>query len=112
MKTLTMVMIFIAGISMPMTGFSANKTELIDLITKETGLDRDDVRKTVDSFLGNITQRLASGDQVTLAGFGTFLVRDRAARTGRNPQTGETINIPASKVPSFKSGKALKDAVN
>ncbi len=58
-----------------------------------------------------ITQALKEGDQVTLVGFGTFLVRERAARTGRNPRTGETINIKASKVPSFKAGKALKDAV-
>ena len=107
-----MAMIIIAGISMPMIAFSANKTELIDQIVQETGMNRDDVIKSVDSLIGNITQRLASGDQVTLVGFGTFLVRDRAARTGRNPQTGETINIPARKTPAFKPGKTLMEAVN
>ena len=89
-----------------------NKTELIDAVAEATDSSKAAASKAVDAVLDTITNSLKGGDQVTLVGFGTFLVRDRAARTGRNPQTGETINIAASKAPAFKAGKALKDAVN
>ncbi len=89
-----------------------NKSELIDAVANAAGLSKADATKAVDAFASSVTGALKKGDQVTLVGFGTFTVRDRAARTGRNPRTGATINIPASKVPGFKAGKALKDAVN
>ncbi len=89
-----------------------NKTELIDAVAEATDTSKAAAGKAVDAVFDTITAALKNGDQVTLVGFGTFLVRDRAARTGRNPQTGETINIAASKAPAFKAGKALKDAVN
>ena len=81
--------------------------------TKNCGeLNKSDAARAVDGVIGAITQALKSGDQVTVVGFGTFLVRSREARAGRNPRTGETIQIKASNVPAFKAGKALKDAVN
>jgi DNA-binding protein HU-beta len=89
-----------------------NKAELIDAVAAATDDTKAGATRAVDAVLDTITGALKSGDQVTLVGFGTFLVRDRAARTGRNPQTGATIQIAASKAPSFKAGKALKDAVN
>jgi len=89
-----------------------NKSELIDAVASGADLSKSEAAKAVDGVIGAITQALKSGDQVTVVGFGTFLVRDRAARTGRNPQTGAEIKIPAAKVPAFKPGKALKDAVN
>jgi DNA-binding protein HU-beta len=89
-----------------------NKSELIDAVASETGLSRNDAAGAVDAMLNGIVDALVSGDQVIIAGFGTFSVRDRAARSGRNPQTGETIQIAASKSPGFKAGKAFKDAVN
>ncbi|MDH3871347.1 MAG: HU family DNA-binding protein [Gammaproteobacteria bacterium] len=89
-----------------------NKSELIDAVASETDLSKADATKATDAVLDTITGALSKGDQVTLVGFGTFSVRDRAARAGRNPQTGETIQIKASKSPGFKAGKALKDAVN
>ena len=89
-----------------------NKTELTDTVTESTGMTKADAARAVDSVLGTITDALAKGEQVGVVGFGTFLVRDRAARTGRNPQTGAEIQIAAAKVPAFKPGKALKDAVN
>lgn len=89
-----------------------NKQELIEAVAASADLSKADATRAVDSVVDNITQTLKKGDQVTLVGFGTFSVKDRAARTGRNPQTGETIQIAASKVPGFKAGKALKDAVN
>ncbi|MBR8742691.1 DNA-binding protein HU [Nocardiopsis sp. MG754419] len=88
------------------------KNELIDSIATETGLSKADATKALDAFIGATTQALQQGDDVALVGFGTFSVSERAARTGRNPQTGEEIKIPASKVPSFKAGKGLKDSVN
>ncbi len=88
-----------------------NKSELIDAVASETGLSKADATRATDAVLDTITGALSKGDQVTLVGFGTFSVRDRAARAGRNPQTGETIQIKASKSPGFKAGKALKDAV-
>jgi DNA-binding protein HU-beta len=89
-----------------------NKTELTDAVAEATDLTKADAARAVDAVLGTITDTLAAGDQVGIVGFGTFLVRERAARTGRNPQTGAEIQIAAAKVPAFKPGKALKDAVN
>lgn len=89
-----------------------NKTELIDAIADSSGLSKADAERALNGFVEATTKALKKGDQVALVGFGTFSVRDRSARTGRNPRTGETIQIPASKAPGFKAGKALKDAVN
>jgi DNA-binding protein HU-beta len=89
-----------------------NKADLIDAVAQDTDMSKASATRAVDSVIETITGSLKSGDQVTLVGFGTFMVRDRAARSGRNPQTGETIQIKASKAPAFKAGKALKDAVN
>lgn len=88
-----------------------NKSELIDAVANSADMSKVAAGKAVESMLNAVTSALKSGDQVALTGFGTFEVRERAARAGRNPQTGETISIKASKVPSFKAGKALKDAV-
>ncbi len=88
-----------------------NKSELIDAIAANGGLYKADAGKALDATIASITEALKSGDTVTLVGFGTFGVKERAARTGRNPQTGATLEIKASKVPSFKAGKGLKDAV-
>ena len=88
-----------------------NKTELIEAIAKETGLKKKDAEAAVGAFIGAIEGALAKGEKVQLVGFGTFEVRNRAAKQGRNPRTGETMTVPASKVPAFKAGKALKDAV-
>ncbi|NIR28391.1 MAG: HU family DNA-binding protein [Gammaproteobacteria bacterium] len=89
-----------------------NKAELIDAVAESANLSKAGATRAVDAALDTITETLKKGDTVTLVGFGTFEVRDRSARTGRNPQTGETIDIAASKVPAFKAGKALKDAVS
>ena len=89
-----------------------NKSDLIDTIADSAGLSKADAGRALDGFVDAITGALKAGQSVSLVGFGTFSVRDRAARTGRNPRTGETINIAASKNPAFKAGKALKDAVN
>ena len=89
-----------------------NKAELIDAVASSADLSKSSATQAVDAVVDTITESLRSGDSVTLVGFGTFEVRDRAARTGRNPQTGEEIQIKASKAPAFKAGKALKDAVN
>ncbi len=89
-----------------------NKAELIDAVAASTGLSKADATRSVESVLSTISGTLSRGDSVALVGFGTFQVKQRAARTGRNPKTGAAIQIPASKVPSFKAGKALKDAVN
>jgi len=88
-----------------------NKTELIAAVAESTEMSKASVSKAVDATLSAITDALKSGDQVTLIGFGTFSVRKRAARSGRNPQTGKTMEIKASNVPAFKAGKGLKDAV-
>ena len=88
-----------------------NKTELVAAVAESTGSSKAAASKAVDATLAAITGALKSGDPVTLIGFGTFSVRKRAARTGRNPQTGKTMKIKASKVPAFKAGKNLKDAV-
>jgi len=89
-----------------------NKGELIDAVASSAGLSRADATKAVDGVLDAITGTLSSGGGVSLVGFGTFSVKARAARMGRNPRTGEAIQIKASNVPGFKAGKALKDAVN
>lgn len=89
-----------------------NKSELIDAIAESADLSKAAAGRAVDAFVDAVSGALKDGDQVTLVGFGTFLVRQREARTGRNPRTGETINIAASNLPSFKAGKALKDTVN
>ena len=89
-----------------------NKGELIEAVANSAGLSRADATKAVDSVLEAITGTLSNGGSVSLVGFGTFSVKARAARKGRNPRTGEEIQIPASNVPGFKAGKALKDAVN
>jgi DNA-binding protein HU-beta len=89
-----------------------NKSELIDAVASKTGLSRSDAANATEALLDSIVGTLQQGDQVTLVGFGTFSVRARAARSGRNPQTGETIQIKASNSPGFKAGKAFKDAVN
>jgi DNA-binding protein HU-beta len=89
-----------------------NKSELIDAVAESTDMSKAAATRAVDSVFDSITNALKAGDTVSLVGFGSFNVKARAARTGRNPQTGATINIAASKVPSFKAGKALKDSVN
>ena len=88
-----------------------NKTELVNAVAEKTGLTKKDAGKAVDALFDTVTEVLGKGDKVTLIGFGNFEVRERAARKGRNPQTGQEIDIAASKVPAFKAGKALKDAV-
>ncbi|MDQ0416709.1 MULTISPECIES: HU family DNA-binding protein [Thermoactinomycetaceae] len=89
-----------------------NKTELINKVAEVAQLTKKDAGLAVDATLNAITEALATGEKVQLIGFGNFEVRDRAARKGRNPQTGEEIEIPATKVPAFKPGKQLKDEVN
>lgn len=89
-----------------------NKSELIQSVAEMAGLPKATATKAVDAVIESIKNRLSDGDSVTLIGFGTFTVRERAARTGRNPRTGDPINIKAAKVPVFKPGKALKDGVN
>ena len=88
-----------------------NKTELIAAVAEMTDLSKKDADASVSAVLGAITDALKAGDKIQLVGFGTFEVRNRAAKQGRNPRTGETMTVPASKVPAFKAGKALKDAV-
>ena len=89
-----------------------NKSELIDAIADEADISKAAAGRALDALTDAITDALKKGDTVSLVGFGTFSVRERAAREGRNPRTGETIKIKASKNPAFKAGKALKDAVN
>ena len=89
-----------------------NKNDLVSVVSDKSGLSRTDAAKAVDAVIDAITASLRGGTEVRLVGFGTFLVSNRAASTGRNPRTGETINIPAAKLPKFKAGKALKDALN
>ena len=86
-----------------------NKTELIDAVAEAADLTKAESSRAVDAVVAAVTKALKDGDAVTLVGFGTFQVRDRAARTGRNPKTGDTINIPASKTVAFKASSALKD---
>jgi len=88
-----------------------NKAELIDAVATKSDLTKQDSKKAVDALLETISNTLANEEKIQLIGFGTFEVRERAARTGRNPQTGEEMMIPASKVPAFKPGKELKEAL-
>ncbi len=88
-----------------------NKTELVSVVSEKTEFSKKESAQIVDALFASIEEAIAKGEKVQLIGFGTFEVRERAARKGRNPQTGAEIEIPASKVPAFKPGKALKDAV-
>ena len=89
-----------------------NKTELISAVADKAGLSKKDSEKAVNAVVDAITEALKSGDKVQLIGFGSFEVKERAERTGRNPRTKETIKIPAAKIPQFKAGKAFKDAIS
>jgi DNA-binding protein HU-beta len=89
-----------------------NKSELVAKMAEGADISKASAGRALDSLIGSVTAELASGGDVALVGFGTYKVNDRAARTGRNPQTGAEIQIAAAKVPAFKAGKALKDAVN
>lgn len=89
-----------------------NKSELVDSIATKSGLTKAQATDALNGFIAAIGEAMAANDSVSLVGFGTFSVKERQARTGRNPQTKEEIQIPASKVPSFKAGKGLKDMVN
>lgn len=88
-----------------------NKAEFVDAIAESSGLTKADAQRALDAMTTSIAKALKKGDTVSLVGFGTFSVKKRAARTGRNPATGETIKIKASKTPSFKAGKGFKDAI-
>jgi len=88
------------------------KTELVNSMAEKAGLSKTDAEKALKAFIDSVTETLQKEDKISLVGFGTFSVGDRAARTGKNPQTGAALQIPAAKVPKFKAGKALKDAVN
>jgi len=88
-----------------------NKTQLIDAMAAEAGLSKADAKKALEAFVNATTGALKSGDKVALVGFGSFSVNERSARTGRNPQTGATINIPAKKVVKFKAGSELSNTV-
>ncbi len=87
------------------------KTDLIDAVASKTGLTKADSGRSIDAMLDAVTSALSKGEKVTVTGFGTFEVRQRAARMGRNPQTGAPLHIAATKTPAFKAGKGLKDAV-
>ena len=89
-----------------------NKTELVAAMAKETNLSKKDAEAALKAFIDVVSEELKKGEKVQLVGFGTFEVSERAAREGRNPQTGETMEIKASKTPKFKAGKALKDMMN
>ncbi len=88
-----------------------NKAELVEGVSEEVGLSKRETQKVIDAIIGTIGGTLAAGEKVTLVGFGTFGVRQRKARTGRNPQTGATIQIPAKRVPKFVIGRTLKEKV-
>ena len=89
-----------------------NKSELIEAVAEGADISKAAAERAVNTMVSSVINTLAKGDQVAIAGFGSFVVRERAARTGRNPRTGEEIQIAASKNPAFKAGKAFKDAVN
>ncbi|KOO14431.1 DNA-binding protein HU [Vibrio xuii] len=89
-----------------------NKTQLTEVISEQADITKKQANEALDAIIKGISQALAQGEEVALIGFGTFKITERAARTGRNPSTGETIQIAASKSPSFKAGKALKEALN
>ncbi|WP_334154559.1 HU family DNA-binding protein [Tepidimonas sp.] len=89
-----------------------NKAQLIDHMAERADLTKQEAARALDAFLATVSDTLARGGDVTLVGFGTFQVDERAARKGRNPKTGEVVDIAAAKMPKFRPGKALKDAVN
>ncbi|MEM8328201.1 nucleoid-associated protein HU-beta [Morganella morganii] len=89
-----------------------NKSQLVDKIAADANISKAAAGRALDAIIGSVTDSLKGGDDVALVGFGTFTVRHRAERTGRNPQTGKEIKIAAAKVPAFRAGKGLKDAVN
>ena len=89
-----------------------NKAQLAAAVAEKSGLSRKDAEKTVSAFVDVVSGALANGDKLQLLGFGTFMVKERPARTARNPRTGEEIKVAASKAPAFKAGKSLKDKVN
>ncbi|KMV73804.1 DNA-binding protein HU-beta [Rosenbergiella epipactidis] len=89
-----------------------NKSQLVDKIAADADISKAAAGRVLDAFIGAVTESLKAGDDVALVGFGTFAVKERAERTGRNPQTGKEITIPAGKVPGFRAGKGLKDSVN
>ena len=89
-----------------------NKTELITAVAEKAEISKKDSEKALKAFIDVVTEQLKAGEKVQLVGFGTFEVSERAAREGRNPQTGKTMKIEACKTPKFKAGKALKDAIN
>ena len=93
-------------------GIKMNKTEFIAAVAEEAGLSKTDAAKAVKAFTDVVVEEMKKGEKIQLVGFGTFEVSERAERTGRNPQTGETMEIKASKTPKFKAGKALKDMMN
>ncbi|AZQ09930.1 DNA-binding protein HU-beta [Shewanella khirikhana] len=93
-------------------GDDMNKSELIEKIASGADISKAAAGRALDSFIAAVTEGLKDGGKISLVGFGTFEVRERAERTGRNPQSGKEIKIPAAKIPAFKAGKALKDAVN
>ena len=88
-----------------------NKTEFINAVAEKEGIEKKCAEKAVNAVFATIAQELAKGEKIQLVGFGTFEIRERAEKQGRNPRTGETMTVPASKVPAFKAGAALKDAV-
>lgn len=88
-----------------------NKTEFINAVAEKEGIEKKCAEKAVNAVFATIAQELAKGEKIQLVGFGTFEIRERAEKQGRNPRTGETMTVPASKIPAFKAGKALKDAV-
>ena len=92
--------------------YVVTKADLVNSIAEKAGLSKADAEKALKAFTDAVTEALKAGEKVSLVGFGTFSVGERAARTGQNPQTGAKIEIPAAKVPKFKAGKALKDAIN
>ena len=89
-----------------------NRIELVNAVAEKTGLTKKDAEKAVNAFVETVKETMVNGDKVQLVGFGTFEVKDRPARTGHNPATGESIEIAASKAPSFKAGKTLKELIN
>ena len=93
-------------------GRRVNKSDLIRAVSESSGLSRGDATKALDGMIDTISDAVQQGEKVSIAGFGTFERRERAARTGRNPQTGEELQVAASKAPAFKAAKAFKDAVN
>jgi DNA-binding protein HU-beta len=93
-------------------GAVLNKVELVDAVSESSGLSKSDAAKAVEAVFDSITAELRKGEEVRLVGFGSFLVTNRAASEGRNPRTGEPVQIPASRQPKFRAGKGLKEAVN